>query len=71
MTDSTPPRSNPADRDGAGQLPPATRSSNPRLQAVLGHEFFAPQQWKRRIALWAGALLVAACLGWGLLLLVR
>jgi H+/Cl- antiporter ClcA len=59
MTDSTPPRSNPADRDGAAPVTPATRSSNPRLQAVLGHEFFAPQQWKRRIALWAGALLVA------------
>ncbi|MFK2876698.1 chloride channel protein [Rhodanobacter hydrolyticus] len=38
-------------------LPP--KSSNPRLQAVLGHEFFAPHQWKRRIALWSGAVLVA------------
>lgn len=35
------------------------KSSNPRLQAVLGHEFFAPHQWKRRIALWSGAVLVA------------
>ena len=34
-------------------------SSNPRLQALLGHEFFAPHQWKRRIALWVGAILVA------------
>ena len=34
-------------------------SSNPRLQALLGHEFFAPHQWKRRIALWSGAVLVA------------
>jgi H+/Cl- antiporter ClcA len=34
-------------------------SSNPRLQALLGHEFFAPHQWKRRIALWSGAILVA------------
>jgi H+/Cl- antiporter ClcA len=33
--------------------------SNPRLQALLGHEFFAPHQWKRRIALWSGAVLVA------------
>jgi H+/Cl- antiporter ClcA len=33
--------------------------SNPRLRAVLGHEFFAPYQWKRRIALWSGAILVA------------
>jgi H+/Cl- antiporter ClcA len=35
------------------------RASNPRLRAVLGHEFFAPYQWKRRIALWSGAILVA------------
>ncbi|HEV2622099.1 MAG TPA: chloride channel protein [Frateuria sp.] len=34
-------------------------SSNPRLRALLGHEFFAPHQWKRRIALWSGAVLVA------------
>jgi H+/Cl- antiporter ClcA len=41
---------------------PATdppRSSNPRLRALLGHEFFAPHQWKRRIVLWAGAIVVA------------
>jgi H+/Cl- antiporter ClcA len=38
---------------------PPSRSSNPRLQALLGHEFFAPHQWKRRIALWSGAVLVA------------
>ncbi|MEW9623448.1 chloride channel protein [Rhodanobacter geophilus] len=38
---------------------PPPESSNPRLQAVLGHEFFAPHQWKRRIALWSGAVLVA------------
>ncbi|MBD8871865.1 chloride channel protein [Rhodanobacter sp. DHB23] len=38
---------------------PAPKSSNPRLQALLGHEFFAPMQWKRRIALWSGAILVA------------
>jgi H+/Cl- antiporter ClcA len=35
------------------------KASNPRLRAVLGHEFFAPYQWKRRIALWSGAILVA------------
>ena len=35
------------------------QASNPRLRAVLGHEFFAPYQWKRRIALWSGAILVA------------
>ncbi|RDS79825.1 chloride channel protein [Dyella monticola] len=35
------------------------RASNPRLRSVLGHEFFAPYQWKRRIALWSGAVLVA------------
>ncbi|MDO1528596.1 chloride channel protein [Fulvimonas sp. R45] len=39
--------------------PTPPRSSNPRLQALLGHEFFAPMQWKRRIALWSGAVLVA------------
>jgi H+/Cl- antiporter ClcA len=35
------------------------KASNPRLRAVLGHEFFAPYLWKRRIALWSGAVLVA------------
>lgn len=35
------------------------RPPNPRLQSLLGHEFFAPHQWKRRIALWSGAVLVA------------
>jgi H+/Cl- antiporter ClcA len=41
--------------------PPAAAptSSNPRLQALLGHEFFAPHQWKRRLALWVGAVVVA------------
>lgn len=38
---------------------PLIPSSNPRLQAVLGHTFFAPQQWRRRIALWVGAVVVA------------
>ena len=38
---------------------PQPSASNPRLRAVLGHEFFAPYQWKRRIALWSGAVLVA------------
>ena len=38
---------------------PVSKSSNPRLQALLGHEFFAPHQWKRRLALWSGAVLVA------------
>jgi hypothetical protein len=38
---------------------PAVKSSNPRLQALLGHEFFAPHQWKRRFVLWFGAVLVA------------
>ncbi|MBB6182802.1 chloride channel protein [Oleiagrimonas soli] len=35
------------------------KSTNPRLEALLGHEFFAPHHWKRRIALWLGAILVA------------
>ena len=34
-------------------------SSHSRLQVVLGHEFFAPHQWKRRLVLWSGAVLVA------------
>ena len=38
---------------------PAAPSSNPRLKALLGHEFFAPAQWKRRLALWIGAVVVA------------
>jgi len=38
---------------------PSPKASNPRLRAVLGHEFFAPYLWKRRIALWSGAVLVA------------
>jgi H+/Cl- antiporter ClcA len=36
-----------------------SRSPNNRLQAVLGHEFFAPHEWRRRIALWVGAIVVA------------
>jgi chloride channel protein, CIC family len=38
---------------------PPPKASNPRLRALLGHEFFAPYLWKRRIALWSGAVLVA------------
>src|SRR5580692_2099678 len=38
---------------------PPPKASNPRLRAVLGHDFFAPYQWKQRIALWSGAILVA------------
>jgi len=38
---------------------PASKSPNPRLQAMLGHEFFAPHHWKRRLVLWVGAVLVA------------
>ena len=30
-----------------------------RLHTLLGHELFAPKQWKRRITLWLAALLVA------------
>lgn len=29
-----------------------------RLKALLGHEFFAPAQWQRRVALWTGGVLV-------------
>ena len=42
--------------DPAKTLPSST---NPRLHALLGHEFFAPHQWKRRLALWVGAVVVA------------
>jgi H+/Cl- antiporter ClcA len=38
---------------------PVPKSPNPRLKALLGHEFFAPQHWKRRLVLWVGAVLVA------------
>ena len=38
---------------------PPPKASNPRLRAVLGSEFFAPYLWKRRVALWSGAVLVA------------
>ena len=38
---------------------PVSKSSNPRLQALLGHEFFAPHHWRRRLALWVGAVVVA------------
>ncbi len=39
--------------------PQLFRSSNPRLRTLLGHEFFAPHQWRRRLALWLGAIVVA------------
>lgn len=39
--------------------PAPPSSSNPRLRALLGHEFFAPHQWRRRLALWVGAIVVA------------
>lgn len=29
------------------------------MQTLLGHEFFAPHHWRRRIALWTGAIVVA------------
>ncbi len=38
---------------------PPARSLNTRLRGLLGHEFFAPHQWKRRLTLWFGAVLVA------------
>ncbi|MES2313971.1 MAG: chloride channel protein [Pseudomonadota bacterium] len=38
---------------------PVSKSPNPRLQALFGHEFFAPHHWKRRLVLWVGAVLVA------------
>jgi H+/Cl- antiporter ClcA len=59
MTDPHTPAPNPSDHEVPGEPSAHDRSDNPRLRAVLGHEFFAPQEWRRRIALWAGALLVA------------
>jgi H+/Cl- antiporter ClcA len=48
------------DNRGMSVLPePAPKSSNTRLQTLLGHEFFAPHHWKRRLVLWFGAVLVA------------
>jgi H+/Cl- antiporter ClcA len=29
-----------------------------RLKAIFGHEFFAPSQWRRRVALWSGGIVV-------------
>ncbi|MEO6967359.1 MAG: chloride channel protein [Rhodanobacteraceae bacterium] len=37
---------------------PAQRGSRRRLKDLLGHEFFAPAQWQRRVALWSGGILV-------------
>lgn len=34
------------------------KSSYHRFRALLGHEFFAPAQWQRRLALWSGGVLV-------------
>ncbi len=34
------------------------RANHQRLRALLGNEFFAPVQWKRRVALWSGGILV-------------
>lgn len=36
-----------------------SRPPHPRLRILLGHKFFAPKQWKRRFALWVGAIIVA------------
>ncbi len=36
---------------------PADNKPTRRLNALLGHEFFAPAQWKRRVALWSGGIL--------------
>ncbi len=33
-------------------------SSYRRFRVLLGHEFFAPAQWQRRLALWMGGVLV-------------
>ena len=63
MANSPPAPAEPAAAPGSAHVdppaPPLKTWSNPRLRKLLGHEFFAPQQWKRSIALWVGALLVA------------
>jgi H+/Cl- antiporter ClcA len=38
---------------------PASKPPNSRLKALLGHEFFAPHEWKRGLVLWLGAIVVA------------
>lgn len=37
---------------------PAENAKRDRLHELLGNEFFAPAQWKRRVALWSGGILV-------------
>ena len=37
---------------------PAENAKRDRLHRLLGDEFFAPAQWKRRVALWSGGILV-------------
>ena len=37
---------------------PAENAKRYRLRGLLGNEFFAPAQWKRRVALWSGGILV-------------
>ncbi|MGH8162740.1 MAG: chloride channel protein [Rhodanobacteraceae bacterium] len=45
------------DRDPPPQGNDAHRAQS-RLKALLGHEFFAPAQWQRNVALWSGGILV-------------
>jgi H+/Cl- antiporter ClcA len=42
---------------GDPPLVPAGHATG-RLHALLGHEFFAPHQWRRRAALWIGGVVV-------------
>ena len=44
------------DNAAMSDLPPDHQQN--RLRVLLGHEFFAPAQWQRRIALWTGGVLV-------------
>ena len=37
---------------------PPSDDSRTRIQALMGHEFFAPSLWRRRVALWLGGILV-------------
>jgi H+/Cl- antiporter ClcA len=37
---------------------PDANESRTRIKALLGHDFFAPAQWQRRVALWTGGILV-------------
>jgi H+/Cl- antiporter ClcA len=44
--------------DNARMTEPEAGPRRNRQRMLLGHEFFAPQQWQRRAALWTGGIVV-------------